>query len=369
MQLNLNDFFWFGFTNQKFNFIEGINNYNLKASALIEGRSVPLDKAIEKLLEIFEKTNSVHFDGLICDQKSLTRILDLAERKRSSVNHVEADDNNNFFTAYQKYGGSFVSFNELRKRSDLLIFLGNFENNQIKSFINNTGWRKNFIENSIFLFSRIKSSKLKNQFNYGELNNIAKTMINLFNNEPIEKKYQKLKKKVNDSKYPVIVINTKNGFIITDQILKACENINNSLKKIRIFRFSGLNNSSGFINSSLTKTGYPGAINFTDWGVFHNPAEYSAKIQKKLVSTQIYFSNLNSNPDFVKFKKNVFVGHPNFKHKKEFDVFIPVKTPGLDTNGLVVRSDGIGLLKLKKRMESDYIGISKLVDLLMFKNG
>ena len=149
MQLNLNDFFWFGFTNQKFNFIEGINNYNLKASALIEGRSVPLDKAIEKLLEIFEKTNSVHFDGLICDQKSLTRILDLAERKRSSVNHVEADDNNNFFTAYQKYGGSFVSFNELRKRSDLLIFLGNFENNQIKSFINNTGWRKNFIENSV----------------------------------------------------------------------------------------------------------------------------------------------------------------------------------------------------------------------------
>jgi formylmethanofuran dehydrogenase subunit B len=76
---------------------------------------------------------------------------------------------------------------------------------------------------------------------------------------------------------------------------------------------------------------------------------------------QIYISNFNLNPRIVKFKKNIFVGHPNFKERNSFDLFIPVKTPGIDMNGLVVRSDGCALVQLKKKMDSKYFKIADLI--------
>ena len=44
-----------------------------------------------------------------------------------------------FFSAFQKYGGSFVSFNELKIRSDLVIVIGakqtNFSSHFYKALI------------------------------------------------------------------------------------------------------------------------------------------------------------------------------------------------------------------------------------------
>ena len=48
------------------------------------------------------------------------------------------------------------------------------------------------------------------------------------------------------------------------------------------------------------------------------------------------------------------------KDKFFFDVYIPTTTPGIDSEGLVVRSDGIKIIKLKKIIESQYIEASKI---------
>ena len=47
--------------------------------------------------------------------------------------------------------------------------------------------------------------------------------------------------------------------------------------------------------------------------------------------------------------------------KEKFDIFIPVKTPGIDSNGMALRSDGIGVLKLEKKIDSNYIQVDELV--------
>ncbi len=368
MKTNLNDFFWFGYTNQKFNLKSEQNNYKLKTSPLIQGKKVSLDKAIGKLKEVFNKKETVHFDGLICDQGSLGSILSLAEKSRSSVNHVENDEIKNFYSAYQKYGASLLSFNELRKRSDLIIFIGNFDRYILESFIKNIDWGKTKTNNSVFLFSEKFPSVFKNEFKYKNLEISADIFINLFGENTTESRYEQLQKKIKVSKYPVIIINPCNSFILIQQIFKNFAYINNNLKKVRMFRISGLNNSSGFVNCCVTKTGFPGSISFTDWGVSYDPENYNAIRQKDYKKTQIYISNLNSDPKVLKFKKNIFVGHPNHKNKVAYDIYIPVKTPGFDTNGLVVRSDGSGVLKLEKRIESDYIGINDLIDQLMSKN-
>ena len=68
----------------------------------------------------------------------------------------------------------------------------------------------------------------------------------------------------------------------------------------------------------------------------------------KYKDLQIYISSFESSPKIKYFKKNVFIGNPNLKDKFFFDVYIPTTTPGIDSEGLVVRSDGIKIIKLKK---------------------
>lgn len=365
MKTYINDFFWFGLTNQKITSDAYEVGYNLSSSPLIYGKKASIKEVTRRIKKIFDEENLVHFDGLSCDQKSLDQILNLAEKKRSSVNHMEAEEINNFFSAFQKYGGSLVSFNEIKKRSDLIIFLGDFEESQIQRFLFKVGWNRTKIEKSIFLLGKKKNTILKNSFEFKEPLNLGGQILDFFKNTSVPEKFKRLKKKINLSRYPVMVINSKNGLIFTDQLLKVFAYINNNLRKIRIFRFCGLNNSSGFVNSCISKTGFPGSVSFTDWGVAYNPNDYDAKQQKKVKKTQIFFSNLNQEPKMEIFKKNIFIGHPNKKNKESFDVYIPVKTPGVDTEGIIVRSDGAGVMKLEKKINSQYIEMRQLINQLI----
>ena len=102
-------------------------------------------------------------------------------------------------------------------------------------------------------------------------------------------------------------------------------------------------------------------LNFEEFSELYNPIKYTANVQKLEKSVQIYTSNLNSNPKIEKFKQNIFIGHPNILKKEKFDIFIPVKTPGIDSNGIALRSDGIGVLKLEKKIDSNYIQLDEIV--------
>ena len=123
----------------------------------------------------------------------------------------------------------------------------------------------------------------------------------------------------------------------------------NRKNRIKIFSIFGSNNSGGFVNACVTKTGYPNAISFTDIGAVYEPNLITMEKQKKIRNLQIYISNFEPNPNFTFFKRNIFFGHPNFTQKNKVDVFLPTTTPGLDANGLVVKSDNGGILKLKKK--------------------
>ena len=79
------------------------------------------------------------------------------------------------------------------------------------------------------------------------------------------------------------------------------------------------------------------------------------------VELQIYISNFENNPKINYFKKNIFIGNPNFKKKKSFDVYIPTQTPGVDKNGLMVHSDGISIIKLKKLIDSPYSSVEEIL--------
>ena len=95
-----------------------IENYSLESKPMISGKAVDLNEAIIKIKNILKESKSIHIDGMDCDLSTIDNALKFAEKKKCSINHKRAENINNFYLSFQKFGGSFTSFNELKNRSD-----------------------------------------------------------------------------------------------------------------------------------------------------------------------------------------------------------------------------------------------------------
>ena len=81
------------------------------------------------------------------------------------------DELNVYFLTLQKYGGSFVSFNELKKRADFIIVVGAKEENFSSEFFNDLNWKKKKLEKKFFTLMTKKininsSTNLIDQINF-----------------------------------------------------------------------------------------------------------------------------------------------------------------------------------------------------------
>ena len=119
-----------------------------------------------------------------------------------------ADELNVYFSAMQKYGGSFVSFNELKKRADFIIVIGAKKENFSSEFFNDLNWKKTKIKRTIFYIDDKKkntnhfSSNLIDQINY----------LKSFLTEKefgTDQKFKDLKQKFSKSVFPIVIANIK----------------------------------------------------------------------------------------------------------------------------------------------------------------
>ena len=69
--------------------------------------------------------------------------------------------------------------------------------------------------------------------------------------------------------------------LTNEMIMRRLQSLNQENKNIRISRI-GINNSAGFVNSCVMKSGFPGPLNFTDWGINYEPYELElSKVKKR----------------------------------------------------------------------------------------
>ena len=332
------------------------------STPLIKGKKSSYSEAIQEAKKIIKFEKSIHIDGLSTDLQSMYKIIDFAERYKSSIDHMCADELNIFFSVFQKCGGSLVSFNELKNRADFIIVIGAKKENFSSYFFRDLKWNKQKIKRTFFYLDDQKfdqnSSFCSNKID--EVNYLK--LFFLEKNIPKNSKLKDLKEKFINAKFPVVIANIKNkDYALTYSIFDFVRFINKK-KRMKIFNIFGSHNSGGFVNACVTKTGFPNAINFTDIGPIYEPNLISTEKQKNTKNLQIYISNFEPNPNFIFFKKNIFIGHPSFAQKNKVDVFFPTKTPGLDTNGLIVRADNGGIFKLEKSFNSNYLSNIELIE-------
>ena len=333
-------------------------NFSLNSSPLIKGRKVGLNEAIKEIKKLIRNSEEIHIDGLNCDQLSIYNILNYAEKKRFSFNHSNWKEISNFYINFQRYGGSFVTLNEVKKRSDFILFIG-WSSKFIQNFLRSYKWSKKNIFFTCFSPKFKKENILffsKKNFE-SEINSIKSSFSN--NDLNFSKRFSKISKDFKKSKYPVIIPN----FLIDDYpfVSSSFDFVRslNEIKATKMFSVLGSNNSAGFVNACVSKTGFPNAISFTQIGPQYNPYEFNSRKFMEYLDLQIYFSNLDPNPKVDYFRKNIFIGHPGLQSKNKFDVFIPTKVPGIDSNGLILRHDMVSILKLKKNLQSNYVTLKE----------
>ncbi len=333
-----------------------MKDFNSDATPLIKGKKATLDEAIKLIKKKIQK-QEVHFSNINCDLKTIDKVIEISEKKRFSINHSNQNEINNFYLPFQKFGGSVVSLNELKNRADLLIIFGDIEDDTFKTFLDFLRWDKRKISNKIFCVTSKGKKKFSNTI-------ITKDTFSFINgiNKINHGNIGELSNRISRSNYPVFILSSSNTLLTNEVIMRRLQSLNQENKNIRISRIGGLNNSAGFVNSCVMKSGFPGPLNFTDWGINYEPYELELPEVKKRKEVQFLISNFSKKSFDHKFKINISVGNPSFDDKRISDIFIPTKTPGIDTDGIVLRSDGSKVIKLQKKFESNYLDNSELVD-------
>ena len=75
--------------------------------------------------------------------KAMYKIFDFAEKKKLSIDHMHSQKISNFYSGLQSFGGSFISFSELKNRSDFILFLGMTEKeSSAELLIKRLSWNK-----------------------------------------------------------------------------------------------------------------------------------------------------------------------------------------------------------------------------------
>jgi len=322
--------------------------YKKKAVPLVNGNPVSLSSAIKHIKKIISN-NNIHFSGLSCDLKTIDRVIQISEKKRFSLSHVNQEEISNFYSAFYKFGCSNISMNEMKNRADTIFILGEMSKplqKVLSKYLNNMN--KN-LSRKVYFISSKKKSNFKNHIYKSDLYGFINGLNNLdsLDKEPIMDKLL-------SSQYPVCLLANTKDFLLIQLIFQALMNINNKTGNCKILKLNGTNNSGGYVNSCIVKSGYPGPLNFSDWGISFNPHEFVASEIIKRKNIQFTVSNFSDKKSFLEFKYNILIGNPNSIKQECYDVFIPTKTPGIDCDGLVLRSDGVKVIKLKGNLNSDY---------------
>ena len=351
--------------------IEKINNS--LSSPLVKGTPVSIREAIKNAKQMINNSSGIHVDGLGCDLVALYEVFLFAEKNNTSIDHADNKNIVNFNNCLQISGTNLVSQGEIRNRSDLILVIGENEENEDLNFLDLKNNEKK-IKDKIYFVVEKKTKKTKfNYLNLGsdKIDQALDKVYNIINTfhlkfeDSKKHNFSELLQMMQKSNYGTIIFNSVNhsnlGIHRVIEIVKLLNSLN---KKFAIYHLGGKNNISGAIQTSLWKTGFPLRVKFTDEGPIYNSLEYNGEFLSDKKELQIYISCFDKKPRVNLFKKNIFIGNPFFNLKSKVDIFIPTSVPGLDQKGLIVRGDGVCIEKLDKKKESKYKSVKEIFNLL-----
>lgn len=349
------------------------------ASPMIAGKSVDLNKAIQKAAEILRASNQPLFAGLGTEVQGMRSVMSLADKVGATLDHMNATSSFRNTLVMQNSGWQVTTLTEVRNRVDVLLVIGTDIVRHNPRFFERNIWNKESMfgqdtasREVIYLGGQnldtshgvspngnhptVLPCELKK---IPEVTAALRALILGKTLHAIEvagintSDLQALADKLKAAKYSVVTwVSSDLNF---DHAELCIQNITEFVIALNAkTRSSGLplGGSEGDYSVNQTSTwtsGYPMRSRFSRGIPEYDPHHYRAEtlLENNEADALLWVSTFN--PEKLPPTTNIpsiVVGHPNMQTKANASVFIPVATAGIDHAGTMFRIDSSVCLPL-----------------------
>ena len=364
----------------------------LEASPQIKGKTAALTNAIDKIISIFNASNTPLITGLGSDAEGIRQLMHLADHSGAVVDHMHGHALMRNTLVLQDLGWIMTSMAEIKNRADLIIFAGT-DAKKHSRFFERVIWNERAMFNKRYerdivyigedLDSRPGRSppgkhptvlKCKND-QIAEVISALHALIvgdTFSQNDIVGIKLSNLKKlaeRMKTARYGVFVWSSSElNFPHAELTIQSiCEIVKYLTRITRFAGFSlGGNDGATTANNICTwQSGYPLRVNFNKGYPEYDPNRYSTAslLKNKEVDAMLWVSSFHSKHKPLKASiPTIVLGQPQIELSFTPDVYIPVSIPGVDHKGQLFRTDSVVALPLKQCRKSSLPSVGSIIE-------
>ena len=371
-------------------------------SALISGKPVSEQQALDKAATLLSAAKLPLVNGLIADVQACREAVVLTEKLGGVIDHANGRSIRKGLAVMQRIGEVKTTLAEVRNRADCIVIFGADVTNRfprLKQRVLNpvkTLGSDNTNNKNIFILDASKDDTTHIETN----NNVTTIYLNYPKLESVIYRFQEVVTRPkeyfiehNAETDPEHDKDTQQLFSILDTILNSqyttliwsagdfnqesaehtvqalTESIKTLMNTVRCVGLP-LGGSKAEITASQVatwQTGVPLPVSFTQGAPVHNPVLYDGQsmLENQEADCLLWISTYNSCDIPPQHQgPTIVLGHPNMKCENA-DVYLPIGVPGIDHRGLACRTDGVATLPLHKIRDSKLTSASSLLSKLI----
>ena len=338
---------------------------------------IKLPNAIEQIRSKLRKNERIFISGLGVDVAGAREVVKLACKFNAVVDHKYGDILSKVSKSIQNKGALFCSLSEVKKRADLLIFLGTIPNIRTPRLLDRiekegpgNSKKEKYIIGDASWSAEVMLLKLQK----------LSAFISTSDKQYLDDDLESLMKKIDGSKYTAIIWDpnfygdcTEDIAILLVEIVKHL----NAHYRVSILTLGGDEGSLTMQNVMVWMTGLPLRSKYTLGNLDYDPHRFtlSSLLKKKEIDTVVWISCFNDDLDDsldLSEISLILIGHKNYGNKldkimsrtKEL-IYIPVATNGIGASGYLMRGDGVSIIPLRKVVTDGLMTVDSVIKELL----
>lgn len=341
----------------------------------ISGKSVQINRAVEKIAALLKSAKKPLIGGLGTDLTGFRAAYQLADKCNATLAHMNAVTTWRNTKVLQSVGWQTTTMTEVRNRADVIVFIGTDVVKHNPRFFERVVWPKEamFVNNEDRDIVYLGGENLDTSC--GVTPNGKQPTVLPCKPEHLPEVTAALHALVANKK---LNVSSVAGIAVED-----LENLAQRLKQAKYATLIWVSKDLDFPHAELTiqqitqtvvdlnKTTRAGALAMggsdgdTTVNYAHTWLNGLAIHEKTLPEHDVLIWVNSFSPDKQTPKSNgpiIVIGNPNLTFEIEPDVFIPIATPGLDCSGTMIRVDSNVILPLKKVKESELPTLAEILN-------
>ena len=362
--------------NRCFKASEGLSRFNFtskqKKLGYLYGQKEIIQNLITETSKVLSSSQSPFFGGLGLDILGSRSVIKLARECNATVDHMDGDSISAVLRSFQTKGTIFTTLSEIKSRADLIIFLKSEPNRRLPRFAELINLRN---KKSWTIKAKSISNVMSFDFSFLEqMRSILNLLRNNFSSSDTDAD-RKLVNLVRNSSYCTFVWDPQEfgelSEYIANTLMEIAKEINQK-KRAGILTLGSDNGGLSFQNTLSWTTAKSIRSKFSTKSLHYQPELFSLKhcLELKTIDSIFWFSSFCDNLPDENVSNYPFVAvgpesmgkkYSKFFKENKNSIFIPIATPGVNTNGYIIRCDGAVVIPLKKLVDDNIHTIEKLI--------